>query len=387
MGGMYPALFYIFKRKVPEAVGSWWKQMKPKIFLFIILLISLTSCNGQSTSGTHNKQTAITIGERVTELSNSIIIVFQSANGTYWFGSDKDGVYCVDGKTIIHFSTKHGLSDNRIRSIQEDKQGNIYISTLGGINKFDGQTLTTLTPIKENNWKLKPDDLWFSMVGKSGDKGPYRYDGKNLYQLEFPKHYMEDEYFTKFPGKAWSPYEVYHIYKDRKGTMWFGTSNFGVCRYDVVSFSWLYEDQLTNVPNGGSFGIRSIYEDTKGKFWICNTRQRFNIIGDSITADGKSLITYNTATGIEGIKATDGADHVYFMSIVEDKTGDLWMATYEQGVWRYDGEKVIHYDIKNGTNEVTLFSVYKDRNDSLWLGTHETGVYKFDGTAFVKFRP
>jgi len=51
------------------------------------------------------------------------------------------------------------LLDNRIRSIQEDKQGNIYISSLGGINKFDGHTFTALTAAKnnppDNNWKLQ----------------------------------------------------------------------------------------------------------------------------------------------------------------------------------------------------------------------------------------
>ena len=290
-----------------------------------------TSCNGQTTSQATDKRMTVAIGDTVSELSNSILIVFQATNGKYWFGSDKDGLYCVEGKTIIHFSTKDGLSDNRIRSIQEDKD-NIYISTLGGINKFNGHAWTTLIPIKSspsvNNWKLQPNDLWFCMVGKSGEKGPYRYDGKNLYQLEFPKHYMADEYFARSPNKAWSPYEVYYIYKDSKGTMWFGTSNFGVCRYDGVSLSWLYEDHLTYVPNGGMFGIRSILEDTKGKFWVCNTLHRFNISPDSITGNGKNLIKYTTEKGIKGIKTADGVDYIYFMSIIEDKNGDLWMATY-----------------------------------------------------------
>ena len=198
---------------------------------------------------------------------------------------------------------------------------------------------------------------------------------------------MADEYFKRFPNNAWSPYEVYSIYKDSKGTMWFGTSNFGVCRYDGLSFSWLYEDQLTNVPNGGSFGIRSILADNKGKFWICNTLHRFNISTDSITGNGKNLIKYNTEKGVEGIKTTDGADYIYFMSAITDKYGDLWMATYNQGVWRYDGKKVTHYEIKNGLKGVTLFSIYKDKKDGLWLGTHETGTYKFTGTTFVKFVP
>jgi len=236
---------------------------------------------GQNNTQVTDKITSVTIGDTVSALGKNIIIIYQAVNGKYWFGSNKDGLYSVEGKKIIHYSTTDGLLDNRIRTIQEDKQGNIYNPSLGGINKFDGNIFTALTPIKNNtesnNWKLQPNDLWFNLPGKNGEKGPYRYDGKNLYQLEFPKHNMEDEYFAKFPNNPWSSYEVYDIYKDSKGTMWFGTSNFGVCRYNGNSIQWLYEDHLTNAPNGGSFGIRSILEDKNGKFWFCNTRYRYNI--------------------------------------------------------------------------------------------------------------
>ncbi|MEJ7625887.1 MAG: two-component regulator propeller domain-containing protein [Ferruginibacter sp.] len=81
-----------------------------------------------------------------------------------------------------------------------------------------------------NEWKLQPDDLWFK--GNQNENGVYRYDGKSLHHLKFPKHYLSDDYYARFPNNAWSPYEVYTIYKDSKGNMWFGTSNFGICRYD-----------------------------------------------------------------------------------------------------------------------------------------------------------
>ncbi|MEX1193236.1 MAG: two-component regulator propeller domain-containing protein [Brumimicrobium sp.] len=361
--------------------------MKSNIFLLISILIILTSCNGQAASNMVHKQTTSTIGDTVSELSNSIFIVFQATNGIYWFGSDKDGLYKVDGKIITHFTTKDGLNNNRIRGIQEDKQGNIYISTLEGINKFDGQTFTTLTAVKENNWRLHPDDLWFSMAGKNGDKGPYRYDGKNLYQLEFPKHHMEDAYFAKFPNKAWSPYEVYSIYKDSIGNIWFGTSNFGVCRYDGISLSWLYEDHLTNTPNGGSFGIRSVIEDTNGAFWICNTNYRYIISPDSIKESDKVLIKYERQKGIEGIKSTTGNDGVYFMSAINDNRGNLWLATYAQGVWCYNGESAKQYVVKDSVKNATLYSIYKDKKGEIWLGTHEAGAYKFNGHTFEKFTP
>jgi len=125
-------------------------NMKLNIFFFISIPTFLASCNGQNTSRVTDKISTVTIGDTVSELSNSILIIFQAANRKYWFGSDKDGLYCVDRKTIIHFSTKDSLLDNRTRTIQEDKQENIYVSSLGGINKFDGHTLTTLTAIKNN---------------------------------------------------------------------------------------------------------------------------------------------------------------------------------------------------------------------------------------------
>ncbi len=350
----------------------------------------LASCGGQPTSKTNSCGSAITPGDTVRELSKSIWVIFQASGGDYWFGSDTEGIYRFDGKTLLHYSTKHGLSSNRIRDIQEDKQGNIYCSTLGGINKFDGYTFTALSPIKSDsataNWKLQAGDLWFSVPGKNGEKGPYRYDGTNLYQLEFPKHYLEDDYYKRFPGTTLSPYEVYCIYKDNKGTMWFGTGNFGICHYDGKSFSWLYEDHLSNTPAGGSFGIRSILQDTKGEFWFCNSRYRFRISSRILNLNDRVLIDYQKEKGIEDIKSADGADHFYFQSIAEDKDGDLWMATYNEGVWRYNGKEVKHYIINDGTEGVKIIKIYKDHKNNIWIGTQESGVFKYNGNAFEQFK-
>ncbi len=362
--------------------------MKLNTILFFCILTILTSCNGQNSAKKGNHNSTVVYGDKNSQLSKSIWIVFQANNGDYWYGSDEDGVFRFDGKTTINFSTKHGLSSNRIRGIQEDKYGNIYISTLGGINKFDGHKFTSLTAIpsstSSDHWKLQPDDLWFSTLGKNGENGPLRYDGKNLYQLEFPKHYMADEYFARFPNKPWSPYDVYYIYKDSKGIMWFGTSEFGICRYDGNSHSWLYENQLTNTPNGGSFGIRSILEDKEGKYWFCNTRYRFNISPESINENGSVFVKYEREKGMAGLKLADGRDYVYFMSALKDKDGDIWMATYDQGVWRYDGKKAIHYPVKNNGQDITIFSIYKDKQDQIWLGTHEHGVFKLNDGSFKK---
>ncbi len=49
---------------------------------------------------------------------------------------------------------------------------------------------------------------------------------------------------------------------------------------------------------------------------------------DSINGKRIELINYKREKGIDGIKSTDGTDHIYFMSMVEDIKGALWMSTY-----------------------------------------------------------
>jgi ligand-binding sensor domain-containing protein len=344
------------------------------------ILGTFTSCSDQSR--------ALAEGKLVSEMSQRIWTIYQAKDKSYWFGSDGQGVFRYDGKTIIQFSTKHGLPNDRVREIQEDKSGNIYIGTLQGISKFDGQKFTTLTPIKVKSatqgWRLDPDDLWFK--GGSTESGPYRYDGKSLYQLRFPKHPLEDEMYSANPSSPSSLYGVYTIYKDKAGSLWFGTAGLGLYRYDGKSISWLYEDHLTNTPEGGSFGIRSIIEDRNGKFWFCNNSYRYTIL-PTVTETEKGAINYKREKGVKPLKNDGRADPIYFQFIVKDNKQDLWMSTYRGGVWRFSGDGLTHYPVTDGSENINVISIARDNGGGLWLGTEESGPYKFNGKSFVKFRP
>ena len=315
------------------------------------------------------------------------MVVYQDKRNNHWFGSRGHGVFRYDGKTLTQFTQKNGLVSNDIWGIQEDKSGNIFFDTQDGVSMFNGQTFLTLTVIDSTTkaWKLDADDLWFK--ASWNENGPVRYDGKHLHRLELPNTSLADTLKKRFPNMTWSPYGLYAMYKDRSGNIWFGTSNVGLYRFDGKTVSRMYEDHLTNTPSGGSFGIRSMYEDRNGKFWFCNTRYRYTILRGDSTANGESFIRYRREKGIDNVKATDGSDAIYFMSIVEDNAGDLWMVTYDEGVWRYNGSTMTRYAVKNGSKDVKLYSIYKNNNGDLWLGTHEDGAYKFNGSWFEKFTP
>ncbi len=357
-------------------------------FLFLGILTILTSCNGQPKSNTPNigvlnEQTVVE--KPVNQLGSHLWYIFQDKKNNYWFGSDGEGVYRYDGKNMVNFTTKDGLCNDRIRQIQEDKFGNMFFSTLNGISKFDGKKFTTLQPIKSKEWKLEPNDMWFNMLGKRNEHGTYRYDGKNLYNLEFPKHFLQDSITKNGIHSFFSPYEVYCIYKDRKGTIWFGTSVLGACRFDGKTVKWMYEQDLTIVPAGGTFGIRSIFEDKQGSFWLCNTWHKY--LFDFEKTAKSDRLQYQKIEGI-GNKTTFGGDeYIYYSHIVEDNNGDIWLTTWDQGVYKYDGKNITNYAVKDNNKAVNLVSMYKDNQGNLWLGTPENGAFKFNGNTFERFKP
>ena len=357
--------------------------------LVVCCLAILSPCYGQDVvqrdkSQTAERSGAKPLGKAATELGTKVMVIFQDSNQHYWFGGGQEGVYRYDGKDLVLFSNRDGLCSHSIVGIQEDGKGNIYFDTTEGISKFDGRSFQTLQPVKSqsssNGWRLKPSDLWFRM---GWDKnGPYRYDGEVLYELEFSPVERAAEFHAKFPNADWSPYGIYTLYQDSKGVVWFGTAALGVCRYDGESISWLYEQHLTQTPNGGDFGIRSIIEDKDGVFWFCNSQFRYEVSSE-VTENAQ--VKYQRKAGVGVTKINGEVEFPYFMSVASDENGNLWMATYDDGVWRYDGEKLVHYPVKVGNRNVLLFSIYKDQQGTLWLGTHNRGVFKFNGTEFEPF--
>ncbi len=325
------------------------------------------------------------LGTAVTAFALKLRTIFQDRKGDYWFGSWEEGLYRYDGKGITRFTKQDGLAGNAVGGIQQDKRGMLYFATEGGVSKFDGKSFSTLPEVvmdaPDKGWRLHPDDLWFTYGSNNG--GPSRYDGKALYLLRFPKHPLRPEALSPKPGT--NLYALYTIYKDRKGNLWFGTGNDGLCRYDGKTINWLYEDHLTNTPGGGSFGIRSIIEDRDGKLWICNTKNRYVVSPANRPTHG--LIDYKTEPGTGSLKSSVGDESLYFQSVVKGNEGDLWMMPWGGGVFRYDGKKMTHYPVKDGAKDAYMSQIYRDRKGVLWIASQTSGPYRFNGKAFERFLP
>lgn len=332
-----------------------------------------------------DQKLAVAKGEVVSEMPKDLRHVFQSKDGNHWFCSDSEGAFRYDGKTITRFSKKDGLAGDGVGGVQEDKSGILYFDTNGGISKLDGRSFKTLEqPTAIGEWKKEPDDLWFA--GGQDTGVVYRYDGKSLHRLAFPKTKAGDDATLprdKFPNAKYSPYDVYTIFKDSKGHLWFGTAVLGACRYDGKSFNWIPETELQN----SSFGLRSIIEDKDGKFWFTNTLHRYAVDRTAAAGQGDKSQWYRKEKGIGDLSGIKQENYDAFMSSVIGDDGAMWMAILGGAVYRYDGKSIVPYHIMQDGKHHRIYSIYKDRQGVLWIGTQANGVYRFNGKSFEKFKP
>jgi ligand-binding sensor domain-containing protein len=360
--------------------------------LFPTVVLLLLSCNSKNQKD-HVTEQAVASKEATnidvfgasftSKIDKNITSVLQDKNGNYWFGTNGEGVFRYDGRTLVQFTDKDGLANNQVQTIQEDKLGNIWFGTsLYGVSRYNGRAFTTFTD-KENSqlagnpdkdWKIEPGDLWFAAAG-----GVYRYNGKSLTYLPFPK---TDHVQPQPPLNRLTPYSVYCILKDKKGNVWFGTQSMGVCRYDGKTFTWFTEKGLAGPA------IRGLFEDKNGNLWFGNNGYGlFKYDGKSITnitkENGLGNDEFMKTSKLSGKPQPSTMARVF--TINEDYSGTIWVGTFDAGVWRYDGKNLTNYTTKDGLTSNAINTIYKDKKGKLWVGTYAAGVCIFNGVAFTSF--
>lgn len=312
-------------------------------------------------------------------LDENIRSIFQDKKGNYWYGTNADGVYRYDGKTLTQFTVSDGLSDNQVQSIQEDEMGNLWFGTgLFGVSKFDGKTFTafshneiqTLNKGTEN--KPKPNSLWFYAGG-----GAFFYQDNKLTYLPIGKTDTDIKNSQNSP-KNLSRFSVYTLLKDSKGNLWFGTQAAGVCCYDGNSLIWFSEKGLAGPV------VLALFEDKKGNIWMGNNGAGlFCYDGKTLTNFSQEKKLDNSNFQLAGETKPGTLARIY--AINEDHKGMLWIGTVDNGVWLYDGNNITNYTTKEGLSSNAINTIYKDKNGEMWLGTDQNGICKYNGNVFVKY--
>jgi ligand-binding sensor domain-containing protein len=204
-------------------------------------------------------------------------------------------------------------------------------------------------------------NFWFG----TAFEGLCRYDGKSL------TYYTELDVF-----KAGS---VHAIAEDKKGNLWFGTNN-GLFKYDYKKFTHYSEKE----------GLARIWINRNGLFidkdnnvWVGTVNGVFRYIASADTLGGKCFAPFPLLTYTIPFIATESIG-----SILQDKAGNIWFASTENGIYRYDpsaelsasGKKIIHISEKGFENNKDG-SMIQDKMGNLWFTVKDNGICKYDPSA------
>ena len=214
---------------------------------------------------------------------------------------------------------------------------------------------------------------------------------------------------------------------DSKGTMWFGTREDGLYKFEDNSFAqYTVEDGLcdNNITciresrngvlmlgtndgvcffSGTEFSHLSIPRSDTSSVWldkvypVVNPNEVMSLLEDKegnlwLGTNGAGVYRYDGSQFSQfladvGKFYEDGLQHNIVLSMVEDLDQNIWFTSLSHGgVSRYDGQTFTHF--REGLSDDFIRVAYCDKRGNLWIGTHgnhEGGLDLYDGNRFTAY--
>jgi signal transduction histidine kinase/ligand-binding sensor domain-containing protein len=273
------------------------------------------------------------------------------------------------------FMQKNGLSSDYVSCILQDREGNVWVGTGSGIDRFQqravvpvelppGTAEMSLTPQGNGTIKVSSSNknLMQIMGGRAIElpAGPVAFNGSRIrdgFILE--SSYVRDpaELLRHPPNRVVFGSYYHPSYVERT---------------QILSFDETYYPGTGTLPDAvknGETAIRAITADSSGRKWY------------SIAAVGVFRVEKNGWTSLENL----GGPKESASSEFTDSAGKVWFGFRNSSVVVLDGETLRTVSAKDGIAIGEVLCI-QGGDPGLWMGG-ETGVSFFDGTRFRSMFP
>ena len=260
--------------------------------------------------------------------------LFRSSDGSLWIGTENRGLIHVHRGRADWFAQADGLSGNYILSLFEDREGNVWVGTDGGLDRFRDVAVPTIS----SRQGLPDDGVWSVLAARDGSvwlgspSGVSRWkDGEvTIYRRPHPKE--------SAPGAPQSQPRA---------------ANAG------------REIDKSGLPGSAE----SLFEDDAGRIWVTTS-------GDVVRWDGSRFALVNGIPGPE----------VYAMA--EDREGNVWIVSEEHGLLRVphqgDVEQIPWQRL--GHRDYALSIAIDPSRGGTWIGFARGGIaYWKDGQVRMSY--
>lgn len=265
-------------------------------------------------------------------------------------------------QTILfnHLTLEHGLSNNSVLAIMQDKSGFLWFGTQMGINRYDGTRFKTYRNNNKDSNTLYSNHVMSLLCDSRKTIWVGTSTGLNRYN-------ETKDYFERIPLSTGN-LNINCIYEDKKGTIWIGSAN-GLFAFANGEFSKRKNFRAGNANSIAGNTIRSVFEDHNGHIWVGSNNGLTRMIAQ---ANGYRCENFTHEPG-----NPRSLSSIHVTSIAEDAKQQLWVGTQNSGINLYDtATNSFTRFAKTGDGTTGLInnkirSIISTRNGMLWVGTQE----------------
>ena len=265
--------------------------------------------------------------------------LLRDRDGGLWIGTHQRGlVHIHNGRTDV-FTKADGLSGDISCSLFEDREGNIWVATTGGLDRFRELPVTTISARQG----LSSDATRSVLAATDGSIWVAANDGLTRWK---------NGQATVFDKADGLPHNMTQsLFQDDRGRIWVFTAG---------GLAHLSDGRFVAVPGVPSKEVLSTTGDGAGGLWLLTE---------------KSLLHMRDGRVVEDFPWTAMGRHQQASVVVPDQ-GGVWLAFWTGGgVLYFEGGKVrASYTTAVGLGKGPVAALQLDRDGALWAATQEGGL-------------
>jgi ligand-binding sensor domain-containing protein len=293
--------------------------------------------------------------------------------GSLWIGDIANGIIRRVNRKVDRFTQNDGFSGNAINKIFEDREGNIWVATSGGLDRFRVVKVVTLTPHRE----LPLDVVW--SVASSKDSGLW------IAGMHTLVHMNHEGMRTYESGRELPAKNIADIFEDHRGRLWVGIGSSLLWRDDKDRF---HEFRLPKSCDRTT-QVVAMAEEPDGTLWVSVAGNGCGLIGirrdqivETFSSDQlRRLVTAIAPDPAGGIWLVGNGQLAHYrdrrLELSKDQfaiqstnlfmdANGLWDATNE-GLVFYRGTKAATLNSSNGLPCDPIEATVKDDRGALWI--------------------
>ena len=263
--------------------------------------------------------------------------LLRDRQGGLWIGTSDRGVIHAHQRTADMFGPSAGISGNDVATLFEDREGDVWVSTVNGLDRFRDLAVATLT-LKGG---LSNTGVASVLADKDGSVWIATYVGLN--------HWKNGQIsaFGRGDGKL-NQLAPNSLFQDYHGRIWVST---------VGAFGHLENDRFVPVSRIPGGPVHGIAEDNAGNLWIANQDQ--------------GLFRLSPRDEVQQIPWANLGHQDNAVAIAADPLhGGVWVGFFQGGALYFaDGQVRAAYTAGDGLGGGTVNRFQFDPDGTVWAAT------------------